>query len=303
MHRSTQEYGQRYTPQRPKPNRKIKRGITLVSVLVVAILAALVVKELPPSLQAKVHLSALSAAALPRKQVPVNRVVLATQINKVINSSSLEIGVSIIDTTTNTHYDYGLGSTDYIAASTTKLLSAALFLHDVERGQDNLNDPLGDSTAQDELQQMIVDSDNDAWTDFNDLLGHPALLQYAQGIGMNTYSPDNNTISSDDLALLLDRLYQGKLLNSQHTKLLLSYMKQADYTQYILAAIPNSVQVYHKAGYLDDRAMDAAIIDNGKHPYVLVIFTKDSSGNGYDQTAGQQAFHDITTATLTAFAR
>src|ERR1035441_3004776 len=98
MHRSSQEYGQRYAPQRPKPNRKIKRGITLVSVLVVAILAALVVKELPPSLQAKVHLSALSAAALPRKQAPVNRVVLATQINKVINSPSLEIGVSIIDT-------------------------------------------------------------------------------------------------------------------------------------------------------------------------------------------------------------
>lgn len=305
-----QQYHQRISPGYPAPKprpprsyRKTKLGVTLVSVVAVAALVSWTTETLVPYLQLKVHGAGLTSIMLASKPAPVNQTLLAAQINKVINSSSLEIGVSIIDTTNNTHYNYGLGSTDYIAASTTKLLSATLFLHDVEQGQYNLSDPLGDSSAQDELQKMIIDSDNDAWTDFNDLLGHPSLLQYAKTIGMNSYNPDANTIASDDLASLLNRLYQGKLLNSQHTKLLLSYMKQADYTQYIVAAIPSSVQVYHKAGYLDDRAMDAAIIDNGKHPYVLVIFTKDPSGTGYDQTAGQQAFHDITSATLPVFAR
>jgi beta-lactamase class A len=302
-----QQYRQRVSPGYPapklKPHRKTKLVITLLSVVVVAAVMSWATETLLPPLQSKAHGAALAGVVPARKPTPVNRTLLATQINKAINNSSLEIGVSIIDATSDTHYNYGLGSTDYIAASTTKLLSATLFLRDVEQSQYKLGDPLGDSSAQNELQKMIIDSDNDAWTDFNDLLGHPALLQYAHGLGMNTYNPDTNTIASDDLALLLDRLYQGKLLNGQDTKLLLSYMKQADYTQYILAAIPNGVQVYHKAGYLDDRAMDAAIIDNGKHPYVLVIFTKDPSGNGYDQAAGQQAFHDITTATLTAFAR
>ena len=123
-----------------------------------------------------------------------------------------------------------------------------------------------------------------------------------ESIGMNSYDPDNNLITSDDLALLLTRLYQGKLINQQHTDLLLSYMAKADYTQYIGDVIPSGTKFYHKVGFLDDRVMDAAIIDNGRHPYVLVIFTKDDSGNGYDQTAGLQVFHAITDATLTTFA-
>jgi len=225
------------------------------------------------------------------------------RINQIITGSGLEIGVSITDITNGTQYQYGLSSTDYEAASTTKLLSAVLFLHDAEKRQASLNQPLGDSTAQTEMQKMIVISDDDAWVAFNGLLGHPALLQYARSLGMKDYDPDNNTISSDDLALLLTRLYQRKLLNTQHTNLLLAYMARADYPQYIGGAVPAGVKFYHKIGYLDDRIMDAAIIDNGHHPYALVVFTKDPSGAGYDQAAGQQVFHDITTATLTAFAR
>jgi beta-lactamase class A len=301
-HRRQREFHQSYDGTRPKPRSKFRRRLKIVSFLTVVILVGLAIKtSLPHSIKSKVHDIGLASAAEPPKPTPINQTALASGINQTINSSSLEIGVSIIDLTNNKRYDYGLGDTEYIAASTTKLLSASLFLHDVEQGQASLSQPLGDSTAQAEMQRMIVISDDTAWEDFNDLLGHPALLQYAQSLGMNSYDPDNNYITSDDLALLLANLYQGKLLNSQHTQLLLSYMAKADYTQYIGGVIPSGVKFYHKIGYLDDRVMDAAIIDNGKHPYVLVIFTKDPSGS-YDQTAGEQAFHNITSVTLSAFA-
>ncbi|HEY5152804.1 MAG TPA: serine hydrolase [Candidatus Saccharimonadales bacterium] len=302
MDRQRHTFRQGYSPSGPKPKpRRAKRGVALTAVFVIVVLGSLAAKSLLPSLQAKAHGAGLPALKLVKKPAPVNQTLMASQINGIIGSSSLEVGVSIIDLTDNQRYDYGLGDTEYIAASTTKLLSASLFLHDVEQGQDSLGQSLDDTTAQAEMQKMIVVSDDDAWVAFNDLLGHRALLQYAQSLGMNSYDPDNNTITSDDLALLLGRLYQGKLLNSQHTNLLLGYMAQADYTQYIGSAIPQGTKFYHKVGYLDDRVMDAAIIDNGKHPYVLVIFTKDPSGVSYDQTAGQQAFHDITAATLSVF--
>ncbi len=294
-------YSYSYPVARPKPRRRFKRGLTLTSLFVITFLVILAAKSLLPSMQSKAHGQSLSALNLTKKSAPINQALMASQINQVINNSNLEVGVSIIDLTNSQRYDYGLGDTEYIAASTTKLLSASLFLHDVEQGQDSLSQPLGDSTAQAEMQKMIVISDDDAWEDFNNLLGHPALLQYARSLGMNSYDPDNNTITSDDLALLLERLYQGKLLNTQHTNLLLGYMAKADYTQYIGAVIPSGVKFYHKIGFLDDRVMDAAIIDNGRHPYVLVIFTKDPSGDSYNQTEGAEVFHDITTATLTAF--
>jgi len=298
FHRS---YSYSYSVAKPKSRKRFKRGITLTSLFVVAFLVILAAKSLLPSMQSKAHGQSLSALTLTKKSAPINQALMASQVNQVINNSNLEVGVSIIDLTNNQRYDYGLGDTEYIAASTTKLLSASLFLHDVEQGQDSLSQPLGDSTAQAEMQKMIVISDDDAWEDFNNFLGHPALLQYARSLGMNSYDPDNNTITSDDLALLLDRLHQGKLLNTQHTNLLLGYMAQADYTQYIGAVIPSGVKFYHKIGFLDDRVMDAAIIDNGKHPYALVIFTKDPSGDSYNQTEGLEVFHDITNATLTAF--
>lgn len=296
--------GQPYPARQPQPRRKLRRGLALMTLFAAAVFAAWAVKGLWPDPGSRVHSSALLATASASAQKPpgIDQAALTAQINQAINANSgIEIGVSIIDLTNNVRYDYGLGDTEYIAASTTKLLSASLFLYDVEQGQASLNQPLGGSTAQAEMQRMIVISDDTAWQDFNDLLGHPALLAYARSLGMNSYDPDNNKITPDDLALLLARLYQDKLLNTQHTNLLLSYMAKADYTQYIGGGITPGVKFYHKIGYLDDRVMDAAIIDNGHHPYVLVIFTKDPSGT-YNQTAGLQAFHQITSATLSAFA-
>jgi beta-lactamase class A len=300
MHRDRQRVRQPYVDQKPKPRNRAKRGLILV-LLVAAVAGIWTQRQSFWQMHAKAQDVNLAVAALAKKPAAIDQVALASHINQVINGSSLEIGVSIIDLTDNQRYDYGLGDTEYIAASTTKILSACLFLHDVELGQANLSQPLGDSTAQAEMQKMIVISDDTAWEDFNDLLGHPALETYAQNLGMNSYDPDDNFITSDDLALLLSSLYQGKLLDKQHTNLLLSYMAQADYAQYIGGVIPKGVKFYHKIGFLDDRLMDAAIIDNGKHPYVLVVFTKDPSGS-YNDTEGLQVFHSITDATLTAFA-
>jgi beta-lactamase class A len=301
MHRQPDYRHSYYRPKtKTKPHRKTKQAITLVRAVIVVILIILIARSLP-SMQSSVSNANSGSSVAAKSPTPINQTLMASQINQAIHSSNLETGVSVIDTTTNARYDYGLGDTQYIAASTTKLLSAALFLHDVEQGQASLSQPLGGSSAQDEMQKMITISDDDAWVDFNNLLGHPALGSYAQNLGMKSYDPDNNTITPDDLALFLTRLYQGKLLNPKHTNLLLGYMANADYPQYIGGAIPAGVKFYHKIGYLDDRIMDAAIIDNGKRPYVLVIFTKDPSGTYYNQTAGQQVFHGITTSTLKAF--
>lgn len=288
-----------YQPPLPPPRKRHTRGRWLVVPLVLG-LALVGGHLLWPVSKAKAHEAPTTIANV--KAAPINQAQLAASVNQIINGTNLEVGVSITDLTNNAHYDYGLGDTEYIAASTTKLLSAALFLHQVEQGQASLGQALGTGTAQSEMERMIVISDDTAWEDFNTLLGHPALLQYAGSLGMSSYDPDNNLITSDDLALLLTKLYRGQLLNQSHTNLLLGYMAKADYTQYIGSAIPGGTKFYHKVGYLDDRVMDAAIIDNGRHPYVLVIFTKDPSGDDYDQAAGQGVFHDITAATITAFA-
>ena len=109
-------------------------------------------------------------------------------------------------------------------------------------------------------------------------------------------------MTATDISSLLTKLHDVKLLNTSNTRLLLSYMKDADsdYSQYIVAAVPSGVTVYHKVGWLSDRVHDAAIITDGTHSYVLVIFTKANDGN-YNETAGEQVFHQLTQITDQTF--
>ncbi len=215
--------------------------------------------------------------------------------NLISANPNIDISVAYINLQSGTTRHYGLNDV-FVAASTAKVLTATAFLHQVEQGNASLSDPIGNSSAAKQLDAMVSQSDNQAWEDFNTSLGHPQLQAYASSIGLTSYNAESNTMTASDLALLFQKLYQGHLLNSADTRLVLGYMKHANEADYIPPAVPSSFTVYHKAGVLDDRLHDAAIIDNGTSPYVLVIFT---NGHGTFETDQRtQLIQAITKATL-----
>lgn len=227
----------------------------------------------------------------------LNEAALSSGVQSLLDeNSNLQISVSITDLQTNKTYHYGDAS-NYAAASINKLITATLYLHDVEMGRVTMNDLIGAETASTQLEKMIVKSDNDAWHSFNAKLSLAVLQQYAQKIGLSSYDANDNTINTDDVALLLDKLSRGKLLNNDNTGLLLSLLGRANYRNYIVAGIPAGATTYHKVGYLSDRLHDAAIIKKGDRAYVLVIFSK-SSGN-YDFSQGTTLMQNITRTTST----
>ncbi|MGH7157333.1 MAG: serine hydrolase [Candidatus Saccharimonadales bacterium] len=296
-----------YYYHQPRPSYKppyrrfsgLRRGLSFLVVLAVFFFGYHLIRGLT------IHQHVLGANKVSASAPPVlsfnQNAQMASQINSVIQAHpDMDIGVAIEDLNNDHIYTYGL-TDPFIAASVGKLITATLFLHEVEAGQQPMNQQLSYGTAAYELQQMIEQSDNTAWNDLNTLLTHTVLLNYASQIGMSNYDPDQNTLTAKDIVTLLGKLYKGELLNSAHTNLLLSYMHDANFDTYIPASIPTGVKVYHKAGWLDDRVHDSAIIDNGKHPYVLVIFTKMDDGSSYDANEGHQVFAGITTATVNAF--
>lgn len=228
---------------------------------------------------------------------------MAAEINAVISEyPGMDIGVSWVDIKTGQTGNYGVQN-PFVAASTAKLLTAIAFLRDVENGTNSLDEMVGSRSAKDALEAMIVRSDNQAWADFNtSVLSHQELATYASSIGLTNYDPDRNTITPADLARLLSDLYQHRLINKQHTTLLLSYMERAYEApvQFIPNLAPSGVKVYHKPGYLTDRLHDAAIIDNGTRPYVLIVFSKSRSGV-YNSTAGTDVFTRIANASFDSF--
>lgn len=189
----------------------------------------------------------------------------------------------------------------YVAASIAKLLAASLFLDQVEDGKYTLNDMIGGKSAKIQLKLLIEDSDNAAWTNFRNLLTHEAINTYAKKIGLQNYDSEQNLSTAADIAVVLKALFNKELLNDSNTDMMLSYMQNASESQYIPAALPQNVRVYHKAGYLKDRLHDAAIVDDGNEPFSLVIFTK---ANGqYDFNEGIKITHEITRAVQNAYRR
>lgn len=239
----------------------------------------------------------------PEPVTPLDHSQMATQINEIIAANpGMDIGVSWVDLTSGDVGNYGVQD-PFVAASTAKLLTAIAYLHDVENGKNTLSEPVGSRTAQEALEAMIVDSDNEAWHDFNNsVMSHGELTEYANAIGFSGYDADDNTVTPQSLARLVGNLYKKRLLDDTHTNLLLSYMERATEVPYFKDAAPNGVTIYHKPGYLTDRIHDAAVIDDGNRPYVLVLFTKSRSGD-YNTAIGATIFESIATATLDSFIR
>ena len=206
----------------------------------------------------------------------------------------LNWGISFIDLNSKAITNVN-GNKLFSAASTTKVLIACLLLNQVEAGKYNLEKDLNGTTLKQLLQKMINQSDNDAWTTLMNFIGFKYQQPYAQSIGIYSYDVVNNRIDPNDMGLLLEKLYTGKLLNPQNTKLLLSYMQHTNNDDLIPPAVPSGVKVYHKYGSFNGDLHDAAIIDNGKNPFILTIYSSTGSGT-LSYTQRVSIFHSIVTA-------
>ena len=224
---------------------------------------------------------------------------LQSQLDAIVSGrGDLEISAVAMNTATNEYVSSG-ETVPFKAASITKVISAAAYLHQVEQGTTSLATIIQGSTAQSLLQRMLTNSDNTAWTAINTYLGRDVVQQYAATIGLSSYDVYDNVITATDQATLLSKLATGQLLTQSHTALLESFMQHTNNDDLIPAGAPDDAKVYHKYGYLDGYLHDSAIITYGGKTYTLVIMTKSGTGNLDDYTARTSLFHAIT-HTITA---
>jgi beta-lactamase class A len=285
----------RQNVRRQQRSRFKTRAYLLVSILLVLGFAGHVLWAKHVSAETvAAHEAQVAASAEGRRKVAN----FASQVNQFIATNPSDTISVATATNTDGLQTYG-DTTVFDGASTGKLLTAADYLHHVEKGTASLNQNIDGQTASYWLKIMIINSDDTAWSELNGYLTHPDLLAYANSIGYNNYDPTTNTFTASDTALLLQKLYNGSLLDSSDRGLLLKYLGEANYRQYIVAAVPASYNVYHKIGLDDDTVNDGAIITKGQKYLVLVIFT---NGNGsYDWPARAQLMQSITKDAIAAY--
>ncbi|KRE69035.1 serine hydrolase [Arthrobacter sp. Soil762] len=187
-------------------------------------------------------------------------------------NSEYQVGVALMATDGGDVHQYGVEE-PFEAASTAKILTAAAYYHLVEEGSASLDDPLGAFTSEFQIQAMVQDSNNESWSLLMAAVGLSELSEYAASIDV-TYDSEVNTLSTAEMAHILAELFEGRLLDQEHTEQLLSYMQDTNYENLIPAAVPDGITVFHKYGLLDDELADAAILSMSSGSYVLVVFTK-----------------------------
>jgi beta-lactamase class A len=224
-------------------------------------------------------------------QAPADPAVdLDTEIPRILSENGgYRIGVVLVDTQGGEPQAYGDVS-PYVAASTAKIITAAAYYHLVETGEKTLDVPMGSFDAAFQLKAMVNTSSDDSWLLLMQDIGYPQLIAYAASIGIN-YDPEQNLMTPAEMALLLQQLSSGKLLNAEHTDELLGYMQQTNNERLIPAAVDPDITVHHKYGEVEGYVHDAAILSSGGRSYALAIYTW---GEDAESEARLGVIHELT---------
>lgn len=295
-----QYYNHGRIPNRPKPKKKSPKYLAYLIILIAVALSVIsLLKINGRTVYARLTETSSGVLQNQRQEDAAQLATLRASVNSIINNNpDINFEVSSVNINDgDKQLDFGV-SGPMTAASVSKILTAADFLQEVEKGQQTLNETLEDgNSASYDLQQMIVVSDDTSWDSLNDQLTYDQIISYADQIGIHSYhGENNNTLSAFDTANMLAKLWEGRLLNKTNTNLILGYMKQANYRQYMVPAVPSYDTIYHKIGLYNDNVNDAAIITGGNQVISLVIFT---NGNGtYDWPDRAIMLQQITKAFL-----
>jgi beta-lactamase class A len=291
-----------YQIYRTLPAPSVKRqaaksdGSRLKKIAFLGVSSLLLTATLSAGLSVRTNQHAAAEAAFRRRQ----KAIFAEQVSGLLLAHPMiKMSVATADVGSSQIKSFGQKSA-LDAASTAKVLTAVDYLKNVESGRLSLSQTIGDKTARQQLMLMLKQSDDTAWQLLNQKIGHGELEKYGRSIGLGSYQVDNNTISSADLTKLLGKLAGGELLASADTNLLLSYMQQTNYEDFITPAVPVGFSIYHKVGIDDDHINDAAIIASpGGKAFVISIMT---DGHGlYDWQDRANLMQQIAAAAIRAY--
>ena len=197
------------------------------------------------------------------------------------------------------------GDEPFVSASIIKLAILGALLDQAQSGALSLDDSVtvgpsdivggtgviqasgagGSYTYRQLAAYMIQDSDNIATNLIIDAVGMSAVNEYASEIGltqtalnrrmMDFAAGDENYTSANDVAHMLQQIYQGKLVSSDMSEFALDLLKGQHDDAGLLEGLPAGSVFAHKTGTLDGAFNDGGIVLD-RNPYVMVVLSGDA---------------------------
>ncbi|MBM3139178.1 MAG: hypothetical protein FJZ92_02935 [Chloroflexi bacterium] len=122
---------------------------------------------------------------------------------------------------------------------------------------------------------MIQFSDNASTAALRERLGARAVAAEPARLGMSRTSLDDQFVTTaEDLALLLERLYRGQVVDQRSGAEMLQMLRVQEQNDLIPAALPSGIAGAHKPGEMGSLLHDAALVYAPAGDYVLVTLTE-----------------------------
>jgi beta-lactamase class A len=140
-------------------------------------------------------------------------------------------------------------------------------------------------TVLEAMEAMMSISDNAAAVLLQDLVGAPNINDTLAAIGLtgSALTPEDITLTAQDMALLLQFIGSGKLIDRQSSEVMASLMQLETFDNGLDAGVPAEATVAHKTGNWPTARHDVGIVFSPKSTYVIVILSDNRSGS-YDMT-------------------
>ncbi len=138
------------------------------------------------------------------------------------------------------------------------------------------------------LYKMITESDNTAAQMIIDHVGYSYLEHSFRKLGLiyTNITPEGMSLSSGrvarenyttprEMALLVDRLYFGAMVNRESSQLMLDLMKHNKGRTRLRKSLPMGWEIGHKTGLLRRSCHDAGVVFSPRGDYVIAVLTGD----------------------------
>jgi beta-lactamase class A len=217
-------------------------------------------------------------------------------VRETINNRWKNYSVLVINLDGN--FEMGINDTVmYDAASINKIpILAALYLQ-TQQGKVDLDkqitvqtadiqdygtgvirneEPGGTYSVKTLAQLMMQQSDNTAAYILSVYIVQTADIQKLLPTwGLTQTDMINNQTSNRDIAILLPKLLDGKIVNQALTQELKAFFKDTEFEDRLPSLLPKTATVYHKTGDAIASLHDVGVVEDKKLKYYIGIFTSD----------------------------
>lgn len=136
-------------------------------------------------------------------------------------------------------------------------------------------------TIESALYQMITISHNYAALSLTKKIGLENLNKFLGEYGLyNIKVGGEPTITASDVAVFLEKIYNGKVVSDAASKKMIATMAKQTKNERIPKYLPAGVVVAHKTGELDGVAHDAGIVFSPKGDLIMVLLSDSDSPVG-----------------------